>query len=227
MKTDLKVQKLTPDADETNAGARMLSDYIGDNSAILNRTLRLFVFKAGLAKGEAVREIADEILQDTIVEALNAAHRFDNSRQPGAWLLGIAVNIIKRKRTREAIKRRNEVPVQDVRLDNENTRVSSHQSDNELFDRLAAIARDKISEPYSALPLNDLAGDYEAKKAAEAILARCSNEDQTILRLAILEELDGDAVARRLGILPGTARVRLHRAIRRLRNGLEGDGLNS
>jgi RNA polymerase sigma-70 factor (ECF subfamily) len=116
--------------------------------------------------------------------------------------------------------------VQDVRLGNE-TLASSHQSDNELFDRLIAIARKKIAEASSACsPLTDLARDYEANPVAESMLARCSNEDQTILRLAILEELDGDAVARRLGVPPGTARVRLHRAIKRLRNRLEGEGLN-
>jgi len=211
---------------EANAGARILSDFIRDNGPIIIRTLRVFVFKAGLAKGDAVREIADEVLQETTVEALKAAHRFDNSRQPRAWLLGIAVNIIKRKRAKEAIKRRTEVAVQDVPLGNEML-ASSHQSDNELFDYLAAIARKKQAEPSSAfLPLNDLARDYEANNVAEAMLARCSNEDQTILRLAILDELDGDAVAWRLGVPPGTARVRLHRAIKRLRNSLEGEGLN-
>jgi RNA polymerase sigma-70 factor (ECF subfamily) len=219
-----KVRTQTLSGNEVNAAARMVSDFIQDNSATLVRTLRVFVFKAGLAKGEAVREIADEVLQETTIEALNAAHRFDTSRQPRAWLLGIAANIIKRKRVRGAIKRRNEVAVQDVRVGN--TFVSSHQTDNELFDRLAAIAREK-GEPSSALsPLTDLARDYEANSAAEAMLGRCSNEDQTIIRLAILEELDGDAVARRLGVPPGTARVRLHRAIKRLRNSLEREGLN-
>lgn len=219
-----KVRKLTPDEKAVNAGPQMVSDFIRDNSTILVRTLRVFVFKAGLAKGEAVREIADELLQEMTVEALNAAHRFDNSRQPRAWLLGIAVNIIKRKLERGAIKRQNEVAVQDVRLGNENTLASSHLSDAEIFDHLAAIARKKICGPASALlPLNDLARDYEANNAAEAMLARCSNEDRTILRLAILDELDGDAVALQLGVTPGTARVRLHRAIKRLRNSLEGD----
>lgn len=222
-----EVRKLTPGGNEANAGAQMVADFIRDNAAILVRTLRVFVFKAGLAKGEAIREIAAEVLQETTVEALNAAHRFDDSRQPRAWLLGIAVNIIKRKRAKEAIKRRNEVAVQDVRLGNENTLGSSHLSDAELFDRLAAIARENISEASSALlPLNDLARDYEANNAAEAMLARCSNEDQTLIRLAILEELNGDAVARRLGVLPGTARVRLHRALKQLRKSLEGEGLH-
>jgi RNA polymerase sigma factor (sigma-70 family) len=221
------VRKPTPSENEANVQARILSDFIQDNAAILVRTLRVFVFKSGLAKGEAVREIADEVLQETAIEALNAAHRFDNSRQPRAWLLGIAVNIIKRKRSLGAIKHRNEVAVHDVPLRNENIHVSSHQSESDLFDHLAAIARNKVAESSSSLlPLNDLARDYEANNAAEAMLARCSNEDQTILRLAILEELDGDAVALRLGVPPGTARVRLHRAIKRLRNSLEGEGLH-
>src|SRR5436190_7473517 len=111
-----RVRKPTPSENVANVQARILSDFIQDNAAILVRTLRVFVFKSGLAKGEAVREIADEVLQETAIEALNAAHRFDNSRQPRAWLLGIAVNIIKRKRSLGAIKRRNEVAVHDVPL---------------------------------------------------------------------------------------------------------------
>ena len=75
-----KVRKLTPSGNEADAGARIVSDYIRENAAILVRTLRVFVLKAGLAKGEAVREIADEVLQETTVEALKAAHRFDNSQ---------------------------------------------------------------------------------------------------------------------------------------------------
>ncbi|MEO8392787.1 MAG: hypothetical protein ABI700_07325 [Chloroflexota bacterium] len=38
-----------------------------------------------------------------------------------------------------------------------------------------------------------------------------------MLRLAILSGLDGDALARELGVTAGAARVRLHRALNRLR----------
>ena len=44
-----------------------------------------------------------------------------------------------------------------------------------------------------------------------------SPEDQQLLRLAILEDYEREALARKLGVTPGTARMRLHRALRRLR----------
>jgi DNA-directed RNA polymerase specialized sigma24 family protein len=37
------------------------------------------------------------------------------------------------------------------------------------------------------------------------------------LRLAVLHDLTGEALAQELGIKPGAARVRLHRALNRLR----------
>jgi len=49
------------------------------------------------------------------------------------------------------------------------------------------------------------------------MLSLVSEEDQQVLRLALLEEVKAEALAQRLGTTIGTARMRLHRALRRLR----------
>jgi len=48
-------------------------------------------------------------------------------------------------------------------------------------------------------------------------LVLLSPDDQRVIRLAVLAEVDGEALAAALGITAGAARVRLHRAIKRLR----------
>jgi DNA-directed RNA polymerase specialized sigma24 family protein len=76
-----------------------------------------------------------------------------------------------------------------------------------MFDRLAALAK--------AGPEQDLNANEEAR----ALLALVSREDdRQVLRLAVLHDLDGTALGKALGISSGAARVRLHRAINRLRD---------
>ncbi|MBX3061605.1 MAG: hypothetical protein KF726_01440 [Anaerolineae bacterium] len=53
-------------------------------------------------------------------------------------------------------------------------------------------------------------------------MALVSVEDARLLKLAVLHDLDGDELAQELGITAGAARVRLHRALRRLRREVEG-----
>lgn len=57
--------------------------------------------------------------------------------------------------------------------------------------------------------------EIEAQEQAREILSLVSVEH--ILRLALLHDLDGQMLAQTLGVLPSTARSRLHRALARLR----------
>jgi DNA-directed RNA polymerase specialized sigma24 family protein len=57
----------------------------------------------------------------------------------------------------------------------------------------------------------------ENDEQVNAMMAGVSPDDQRVLRLAILHGLDGEALAEALGCNPGAARVRLHRALNRLR----------
>ena len=220
-----KVQEVGSESVES---ARQLHDFIQDNAASLRRTLRLYVSRAGLAKGEAVPDAADEVLQDTVVEALKSAGRFDRERQPMGWLLGVASNIIKRRRAKESRRHKHEVAVQDTAGTGDPDDVSpERKGDSALFDRLASlsikygIAPIHLKHRSVALAQDNVAQDFDADEAVEALLAQCSPEDRQVLRLAVLQGLDGSAVARELGVEPTAARVRLHRALKRLRKILE------
>jgi RNA polymerase sigma-70 factor (ECF subfamily) len=176
--------------------ADRLSRFIQDEADALLGTLRSYVRYAGLAAGDEVASVALEVLSEVVVEALAHADRFDPARPPRAWLLAFAANVIKRRKADRAKQARRQAPT---------VRGEADDADGgDIFDRVAALR--------TGDPIRDLESDQQAA----AILARVSADDQRILRLAVLRDLDGEAVAHELGVSPGAARVRLHRAIRRL-----------
>lgn len=177
-----------------------LRQFIEEEAESLLSTLRYYVQRARLAKGESVKEVALELLNEVVVEALEHADRFNPSRQPRAWLLGIAANLIKQKQAGIAKRTQREVFVRDLLDTNQDT-----LSDGELFDRIASLT---IGPPQ----------DLESNEQAAKILALVSEGDGKVLRLAVLQELNGEELAKELGITPGAARVRLHRALNRLRD---------
>src|SRR6516164_4591882 len=85
----------------TDFNKQRLVDFLTDNVATLLGILRSYVQRMGLARGEEVAAVAVEVLQEVVIEALDHADRFDPTGQPMAWLLGIAINVIKRKKAEQ------------------------------------------------------------------------------------------------------------------------------
>ena len=175
-------------------------EFITDNVASLLGIIRSYVKRMGLASGEDVPAVAIEVLQEVVLEALDHIDRFNSTGQPMAWLLGIAINVIKRNKA-ELIKRsQRELSMSEISPLHE-----EHLSESELFDQLAANS--------SAEPDQEIA----ANEQAELLLSLVSPEDQRILMLAFLQGFEREALAQKLGISAGATRVRLHRALKRLR----------
>jgi RNA polymerase sigma-70 factor (ECF subfamily) len=152
---------------------------------------------------------AHELLNDLVVEALAHAERFDATRQPVPWLLGIAANLVKRRQSARARDHRREPLVRDIAGEG-----SAALADDEIFDRVAALTADP-GEP------------LETQQRVDMLLEPLSKADRRLVQLAILHDLDGAALARELGIQPGAARVRLHRALGRLRQAAVGLGVSN
>jgi RNA polymerase sigma factor (sigma-70 family) len=187
------------------ANQDLIRQFIAGESETLLGTLRYYVVRAGLADGRDAAPVASELLDEVVVQALEHAERFRPSGQPMAWLLGIAANLIRRRQAERATRDRREPLVRDL--------CSSAQdalSEDELFDRVASLS--------AGGPI----ADWEANEAASAILAHVSADDRRVLQLAVLHGLNGEALAQELGIKPGAARVRLHRALNRLRQAWPG-----
>ncbi len=180
---------------------RLLMAFLTEHTATLLGSLRSYVQRMGLARGQATPVVALEVLQEVAVEALAHAERFDPTRQPMAWLLGIGINVIKRKKAEAARRARREVTFGHLAL-----LLPEAQNENDVLDLIAPFM---LAEPEH---------DVEANEQASLILALVSSEDQRVLRLAILAGFEREALARELGITPVAARVRLHRALNRLRS---------
>src|SRR5215468_4726173 len=91
-----------------------LIQFINDQSEVLQGTLRFYVMSAGLAERTNAEQVASELLNEVVVEALQDQQKFDPARSPMAWLLGIAANLIKRKQVTSARRNRREPLMRDL-----------------------------------------------------------------------------------------------------------------
>lgn len=186
-----------------------IAEFITDNIPSLLGILRSYVRRMDLARGEEVAAAAVDVLQEIVVEALDHADRFNPTGQPMAWLLGIGANVIKRKKVELAKRSWRELFIGDLSLEQQEP-----LSEDELFDQIAVYT--------SAGPEEDI----EANEQAMLLLSLVSPEDQQLLFLAFLYGFEREALAKKLGITPVAARVRLHRALNRLRLAWRGQHLN-
>ena len=183
----------------------LLVTFIQQESAALYQIVRSYVVRMGLvspADAEQVGQATQELVNEVVIEALQHADRFDPARRPMPWLLGIGINRIRmklRQRVRDP-----EIPVRDLYPATE-----EELGDDELFERFGAfIAADPAER-------------IEQETGLDGLLAQLSDTDRQIVRLAILYDLNSTTIAAELGITPSAARVRLHRAVKRLRSWFE------
>lgn len=177
----------------------LLHHFLEENVEALQGIIRSYVVRSGLVYGSAVQSMVLEILHEASLEALAHAETFVTIRQPRAWFLGIAVNMIKRKRRTLAQRSQREF------LASELADIREAEGESDFFDRISGLAHPGPEK------------ELEAREQVAEILALVSPEDQYLLRLAFLQDLDTSGLAQKLQVLPGTARVRLHRALQRLR----------
>lgn len=173
--------------------------FLQEHTDSLKKILCTYVLRMGLARGANVRLVADEAFQDAVLEIVAHSERFLSVPQPRSWFLAVASNVLKRKRASFARRYRFEVLVSDLAID------PAQDSEADLLEQLSASS---VSGPEQAL---------EVREQVSEMLALVSPEDAQVLRLALLHELDTASLARELGINAGAARVRLHRALKRLR----------
>jgi RNA polymerase sigma-70 factor (ECF subfamily) len=183
----------------SQAGRKRLESFIESEGDSMAKTLRYYVLRAGLASGSEIARMTDDLFNDMVVEALRTADRLKPDVHPKPWLLGIAANLIKRRQSEMAKRDRREPLMRDLYPDLEDT-----LSDDELFDLLPVTSHSRIE-------------DVEADETITQLLSGLSKSDADLLRRAILHDMSGEALAKELGVSPVAARVRLHRAIQRLR----------
>jgi RNA polymerase sigma factor (sigma-70 family) len=154
---------------------------------------------------EMLNEV-NEVLSDATVLALSHADTFDASgtvpsHNPKAWFLywgSIAIMRMKAARGRDARRGASSASLASGDDDVD--------ADGAFFERML--------EAFDADPADEVI----SKDEADRILSLVSKPERRILEMVLLEGYDGKTLAQELGITPANARVRLHRALKHLRD---------
>jgi RNA polymerase sigma factor (sigma-70 family) len=151
------------------------------------------------------RRVADpylvaDLTADVFVAVIESAGSYRRSRgEPVAWLYGIARNVVAGQHRQKAKELRTNAQIRGRELVDEDDLVALH----ERIDRESA-ARELYRD-----------------------LLRLPTGERAVLELVALDGLSVGEAGRALGIGAGAARVRLHRARRRLRDRLDLPGLDT
>ncbi len=138
-------------------------------------------------------ERAADLTADIFLAAIGSSHRYRPRATPKTWLYGIAVVIVAEDRRQGARDRAREKRIRgSALLDEEETARIEGQID--------AAAR--------------------ARRIFEA-MDRLGEDERAVLELVAIDELTVAEAAAAVGVRPVTARVRLHRARRKVRADLE------
>jgi RNA polymerase sigma factor (sigma-70 family) len=138
--------------------------------------------------------LAADLTADVFLAAIDSAHSYRPGRvEPIAWLYGIARNVVAAERRRSGREQRAErrLPPSAELIDADDLARLHERIDAEAASRQLYAAMDRLSEGGRA-----------------------------VLELVVLEGLSASEAAEALGIRPAAARVRLHRARRRLQQEL-------
>jgi RNA polymerase sigma-70 factor (ECF subfamily) len=183
-------------------GRIRLEQLIESERFALLRTLRHYALRAGLASNRNADEMAEELLNEVVFEAFRTPERLKPDVHPHPWLLGIAANLIKRKQVEIAKRERREPLMRDLLPE-----IEVALSDDELFDQLPVLTAGMLDR-------------LEVKHDIDDLLACVSRSDSELLQLAFFHDLNREALAKALNLSPSAARMRLHRALNRLRSAL-------
>jgi RNA polymerase sigma factor (sigma-70 family) len=163
--------------------------------------IRVYLWKLGAVTQQSeIEDKAEEILQETAIEALRCADNYDPSRAVKPWLLGVALNRIRQMKRNSYRQSRVIVSIQEAaqaKAANQHS-PASKMTEEELLDLLYY-------------------DDPNRKQTLAEILSVIDRDDREILTLHFVECLTGEELASALGTTVGAAYVRLSRAKNRLR----------
>lgn len=185
-----------------------LNGFLQEHAAALKNILCVYVLRADLASGANAHLVTEEIFQDTVVQVMALGERFMSVQQPRTWFLRVALNILLRRRASLAKRARFEVLVSDLAAR------SAVPGEDDFLEQLATPT---VEGPEQA---------FESREQVREMLSLVSPEDARVLNLIVLYEFDAGTVGRQLGMSPEAVRVRLHRALRRLRKAWSEHELN-
>jgi RNA polymerase sigma factor (sigma-70 family) len=199
--------------EKKRAFEQLLLQLISDEWRSLSKRVIMHIKKFKLAsENNLASQMAQDVIQDAFVIALEKAQDYNPANPIGRWFFYIAFNCI-RHLHREKVKEHRHISlVSDAvsALNKRSTTDTQAISEADMLDRLNKAQ-------------NRAAGN---QATLAELLSLTAETDREILRLAFEEELQGKDLAARFGISEGAARVRLFRAIARLREAYLGSDLS-
>jgi RNA polymerase sigma factor (sigma-70 family) len=143
-------------------------------------------------------EMASEILHEAVREALKHADRFDPTRSATAWVRGIATKMLLSRRRGDARARR--------------------------CAPASVLGREAWSAALGQLCTSSADAAVDGRVDLQRALGRISPEARLAIDCRYFQGLDGDELARALGVATtGAARVRVCRALQALRSQFVAD----
>lgn len=193
---------------------QLLCKAIEQDWQFLQGTIQVYVkkrcSKLGLAAdSELVQTAASEIFHETVETAIKNVQRFDPTRLPRLWLLGIAANKVK-EWGRDRLRDRNKVtPIAEIaQIRSSAQQTEAVLSEDEMFGLLYSVSEQL---------------KHQDRNAFNELLSLVEGDDRTILQLFYSEGLQGKDLAARLSTSVGAIHVRLSRARQKLHEALVRD----
>jgi RNA polymerase sigma factor (sigma-70 family) len=135
----------------------------------------------------------EDLVQDTLLEAVRCIDQFQGQSRPETWLFGIAVNL-----TRNYYKR---AKLRDIYTDADTDDVPSNSADNPA----------------------DIAEHRERMRRVASAVRELPENSHQLLQYVVQDDLSYEEVAHQLGIPIGTVRSRISRARAFLKRHADGD----
>ncbi len=136
-------------------------------------------------------EVTSDLTSETFAVALENLHTFNPAQGDGGqWLQGIATNLLKRfwRRNRATVRAQHRLEIESITL---------------------------VEEAVRELEAADAGLDGDRLRLA---LQRLPAKNRRAVHLRIVEDLDYEEIAVQLGCMPGTARMRVLRGLKRLQH---------
>ncbi len=151
--------------------------------------------------------LAEDVVQDTIVAALQGADRFAGRASARTWLTGILL-----RRMADALRRERRMP-----------RAHAAEAELTVDDAAGYAAESPLGE--HLIDRRDPQRTLEARQSLAALESQLASLPATSARIVVMREIEGlsnDETARALGLPPASVALTLHRARSRLRESLPG-----
>lgn len=149
---------------------------------------------------------AEDLVQETMVQALQSWDRFEGNAQPYTWLFRIAVRTCRRMHRPRAGRPEEMLPL-----------------DALLGFTDGASLRDR--DPPAAHAPDDLPAEAGVRLRLDAALGRVPGPFRMALVLKDIADFSLEEVGEILGVRPGTVKTRVHRGRLHLRRALEEEGV--